>query len=403
MKRDDDVGGNEVMAGTPADRSKASTMDLPGLVQTLADGMMREARDLTAKIKATAEADAARLIEDAEKRAQELEAKSRTELEAAVREADGIRREARELTATIKATAEADAARLIEEAEKRARESEARAQTELEAAAKAKESASQVLQEARQKAIAIEAEVTKEAAQVRFRLKEDIDGHLAEVLDKVRKELKPSLEYLVNKAQALEEEFYACITPKAADEGTPLGDARAAPPPEGREPTRELHSGLGEVMGVANASGLDTPSGGESACSEDVQDDGEGVPAERLAVPRDQAELLEGKVEIHVAPPISIAKLLGLTRYLENALHVKVLRTSGSWSLGTVITLSLQDPVPLVRVLRNGPNVVGAELADDRNGSSRLEQDCVTMIRVNLTGNADSHLAGTGGQSQAAS
>ncbi|MDO8491599.1 MAG: hypothetical protein Q7T04_06270 [Dehalococcoidia bacterium] len=347
MHKNEKVPGNNVTTKDSANRGDVSAVNVSELVQSLADGMMREAREVTARIRKAAEADAARLIEDAEKRADDIAGK---------------------------------------------------AQKDADAAAEEKEKASALLQQAQQRAVAIQAEVTKEAAQVRLRLKEDIDRHLAGVLDKIRQDLRPSLDYLVKRAQTLEEEVCACVAPKAPDaDVSPPALSPFYSPPEGHETVRELHSGLGEAIAAVDASIPEPPPCEENGSAE-TED--EVAATEESVRPPACPELVEGKAEIHVAPPISIARLLGVTRYLENTLHVKVLQTSGSWSLGSVITVQVDKPVPLVDILRDVPNVAEAAMADSPQESSGAEQCPPRRIRVTLTGNGDSQSVGRGTRGQ---
>ena len=294
--------------------------------------------------------------------------------------AERVVRDAEELAARIRREAESEAARVIEDARRRAEDIIGKAQKQAQAAAMAEEEASMMLQQAKQRAMAIEAEATRDVAQARLKVKEDIKKNLIEVVGKIRDELRPSLDYLVEKAKTLEEEVMAEINTKG-NEATPgpepLALAAAVP-----ETVIEPHSELREATDRVDASESGHSPQNRSGIAEDrVQSE---VVAAGQAPPQKDSELLEGKVEIVIAPPVNISKLLGVTRYLENTLDIKVLQTSGSWTLGSAITVSLDKPLPLVGLLKDMPNVQQAKIADGQGQSSASVQNGARKISVIL-------------------
>jgi hypothetical protein len=104
-----------------------------------------------------------------------------------------------------------------------------------------------------------------------------------------------------------------------------------------------------------------------------IKDDAEkqtGPVAKEIQVEERLPELFEGKVEIVITPPINIAWLLRVTRYLGSTPGVKILQTAGSWNIGCTIGLFLDTPLPLVDLLKDMPNVKGVKVLDEQDQST---------------------------------
>jgi len=294
--------------------------------------------------------------------------------------ADRVVRDAEELAARIRKEAESEAARLIEDANRQAQDIIGKAQKLAEEAAVTEQEASVMLQQAKQRALAIETKAIRGVAQARMKVKEDIERNLVEVVGKIRDELQPSLNHLVERAKTLEEEIRAA-TNIQDDEAT----SESAPPAltaEVSETVTELHSELREAIGAVGDSELEHSPQDQTGGAE-AKPQAE-VAAVEPAPPQENSELFEGKVEINIAPPVNIARLLGVTRYLENTLDVKVLQTSGSWNLGSMLTISLDKPLPLVNLLKDMPHVSEARVVDKQRQSSASEQGGARKISVVL-------------------
>ncbi|MBI4199115.1 MAG: hypothetical protein HY535_01400 [Chloroflexi bacterium] len=68
--------------------------------------------------------------------------------------------------------------------------------------------------------------------------------------------------------------------------------------------------------------------------------------------------LYSGEVELVLTPPVNFAQVSQLYNFLQNMRELKVLHTAGSWEQGTVVTVLLESPVPLVKLLGGQPGVV---------------------------------------------
>ncbi|MFH0777164.1 MAG: hypothetical protein V2A71_00900 [Candidatus Eisenbacteria bacterium] len=80
----------------------------------------------------------------------------------------------------------------------------------------------------------------------------------------------------------------------------------------------------------------------------------------------DSSPLFEGEIEIIVAPPVDMAKLVRLRRNLQNVVHLKVLRTDGCWTGANVFTAFIDRPLPLISLLTAMPDVKKAGSWTDR-------------------------------------
>jgi hypothetical protein len=66
----------------------------------------------------------------------------------------------------------------------------------------------------------------------------------------------------------------------------------------------------------------------------------------------EEAALYEGQVELIVAPSATSDQLMGLQWGLQQIPGARVMRTSGSPAGGTIITIFVEQPLPLARILR---------------------------------------------------
>ncbi|MFC1994123.1 hypothetical protein ACFLVI_02550 [Chloroflexota bacterium] len=72
-----------------------------------------------------------------------------------------------------------------------------------------------------------------------------------------------------------------------------------------------------------------------------------GVPIES----QDPNASYVGEVELSLVPPVDLAKMSELYEHLQSMADLKVLRTVGSWDRGTIITVVLEKPMPLVKII----------------------------------------------------
>lgn len=87
--------------------------------------------------------------------------------------------------------------------------------------------------------------------------------------------------------------------------------------------------------------------------------------SDKSAVPIALSEdypLFEGEIEIIIAPPVDMAKLVRLRRNLQNVVHLKILRTDGCWTGANVFTAFADRPLPIISILMGIPEVKKANL-----------------------------------------
>jgi len=84
-----------------------------------------------------------------------------------------------------------------------------------------------------------------------------------------------------------------------------------------------------------------------------------------ISLPED-SPIFEGEVEIIIAPPVDMAKLVRLRRTLQSVVHLKILRTDGCWTGTNVFTAFIDRPLPLISTLMRIPEVKKADLWTNR-------------------------------------
>ncbi len=297
--------------------------------------------------------------------------------------ADRVVRDAEELAARIRREAESEGARLIEDANRMAQGIVDKAQKQSEAAAAAEEKASAILQEAKQKAMTIETEAIRGVTESRRKVGEDIKKNLTEVLGKIQEDLRPSLDYLVERARTLEEEVEKDRVSNKTTSEAELPALTGSVYETINEPQSEPEKAKGSAKTTESGYSTEgrTCNAGALIAAEEL------VAAEKSLSKKDQ-ELWEGKIEIDIAPPVIITRLLGVTRYLENTLDIKVLKTSGSSNSGIALIILLDKPLPLLNLLRLIPAIEEAKIAEDQKQSSNGEQSDGKKISVVLGRNA---------------
>ena len=142
--------------------------------------------------------------------------------------------------------------------------------------------------------------------------------------------------------------------PEALEEMAPAETLEEAPASELAGPPEE------EVAEVASSI--------ESSAEAVAAKAREGQPPPTEAQPEEgfsETEVLAGgeiiytgEVDLIVSPPVTAARVTALYNHLQEAVpDAKVLRTSGSWEGGTVVTIVLERPIALVRLLSEIPSL----------------------------------------------
>lgn len=119
-----------------------------------------------------------------------------------------------------------------------------------------------------------------------------------------------------------------------ADAVTPPVEARAGEIPDTEPP--QTTAEVAPRIGV------------EAAASE-----AEPVPTDEISTTESANEprVYTGEVELVINPPINASRVTELYSHLQTLSELKVVRTSGSWDRGTVVTVSLERPLALVEAL----------------------------------------------------
>jgi len=86
----------------------------------------------------------------------------------------------------------------------------------------------------------------------------------------------------------------------------------------------------------------------------------------------DNKELYAGEVEFAIDPQVELQLLSKLYDYLMTLPEMRVLYTQGSWEAGTTITVAIEQPIPLMKLISEIPGVaVTAEILEENNPAKR--------------------------------
>ena len=89
---------------------------------------------------------------------------------------------------------------------------------------------------------------------------------------------------------------------------------------------------------------------------------------ESASTSQDTQTLAAGEeVELDIAPPLSPKLVSSLFNYLQSIPETKVLHTRGTWEKGVVITIMMDKPAPLVRMLSQMGTVQPVTTPPDRD------------------------------------
>jgi len=311
------------------DKARETTTE----VQEQAERTVTEANELAEKIRQEAQDQTTRLIQEAEDKARETTAEVQEQAERTVTEAN-------ELAEKIRQEVQDQTAQLIQEAEDKAGELVSKAKREAETANQ--EKAAAILEQARQEAAAI---IETARTHVSSEIEHFRDRFLSRLQDLItgvgasRKEIEQA------KLGAVEED-----EPNTLPFSIPISEISSNGDRESLEVKEDLESEF--VATVANK-------------SQTVEEATTANPADESVTPPaapDDATPFEGEVKIAVPPPVDMAQLIRLRRNLQDVSHLKIRRTDGSWNEGSVITMLINKPLPLISLLKEMPEVENAEL-----------------------------------------
>ena len=201
----------------------------------------------------------------------------------------------------------------------------------------------QVVAEARQEAEKIIAEAKKEAEKISSEKKpgqaEAVEETTA-VAEPVAEEEEPAP---VSEEAVAEEEEPAPVSEEA------VAEEEKAEPPEGQveEPVAEEAEPSPEEPAVVEpAAEVEEPKKAGKKQGEVVKE----KPAVVLSKEESQKPYT-GEVELNVEVPIEPTMVAKLYNYLQTTPEIKFVRTTGSWNKGSVITILLDKPIPLLAEL----------------------------------------------------
>ncbi|MFC1953049.1 hypothetical protein ACFLWR_02840 [Chloroflexota bacterium] len=86
----------------------------------------------------------------------------------------------------------------------------------------------------------------------------------------------------------------------------------------------------------------------------------------------DKEALYTGEVALGITVPVNPVAVSKLYNYLQTVPDLKVLYTRGSWDRGTTITVSLDKPLPIIRLISNIPGVVLSPASTQEYNSSKV-------------------------------
>ena len=281
--------------------------------------------------------------------------------------------EADELAQDIRSQVQAETMKMVSEAEEKARNLVAEGQTQ------AREEATQILQQARQEALVI----TETA-------KKKISSRIEDILEKFR----PSLQNIVSGLDANNEIFNdidKSLTGSVISELTPTSDV--SDKLDSNDNNKQDHQTSLDNSLVESTTSKFNPISDKLAptCSnnhnkrghntsqdsdiisqaKNILDNNLGNATATAVANNTQTaispDIYQGEVSISVIPPVDIAQLIKLRRNLESITHLKILATAGSYDEGSTITLNIDKPLSLIRILGVIPEVDRVELGSANN------------------------------------
>ncbi|MBE0479829.1 MAG: hypothetical protein IBX68_02500 [Dehalococcoidia bacterium] len=290
-----------------------------------------------------AEEQATAAVSRAEKQARTVLDEAAQKIRAAEEQTQQILAETQQKAEEIEQTARDNAARLIAESEQEAED--------LRAAriAAAEEEARNILKEATEKAHAQAMDIRREAQQILVRSKQVGEEHIKDKFRRVYESLITDLA--AGSLKTLEEQTPHAPEPPA-QEREELEDDEAVSQPVAEQEEIEPEDGVVESEPVTGP-----------VMRTDV-DDG----------------LYQGTVEITITPPVGLDRMLQLHKNLRHIRQIEVLNLGVSKDKGITIRIYVENPVPLLGLLKELPEI--EEIKEEPAADYSSEKDAVTRIIV---------------------
>ena len=262
------------------------------------------------------------------------------------------------------------AQRTVIEAEKLGRSLREKARGEAEAEAtriisQAQARAEEIDQQAQQAALSLKENAREEADAEAATIISQAQARAEEIAEEARQAaLSQFRERVGARTQRLHDRFMEVVQEELGKEGGKMvGPAPTAltpqfPQPEPADPlTQKIEEALANWQAMpTNSDALPNP-------------EGNPVPELFTEVPQANGEnLVSGEVDLIVAPPIDLAQLTSFQRRLRKQNQVRLIQTVGSWNQGLAITVLIKQPLSLVETLQEMPEV---ERVQGSNGAEK--------------------------------
>ena len=243
--------------------------------------------------------------------------------------------DAEQISASIKTRAqeeaENEAAMTIEQAKQQAE------QIKKSAGVAAQKEAEDILSSASKRAETAEIDAKQKVRLLLLKAKQELDADAGGEYKQVLSRLISSLQELVNEEQG------EVITQSVLLEEEAINKKVEEPVQLEREPA------VSEPIGAIN--------GDPSEQSLPTKKPDEVTPGTTQLRLEDSQALYAGEIELIIAAPVELKTLTKLYNYLQTTPDIKILYTRGSWDSGTNITVSIDNPVPLISFLLKIPGV----------------------------------------------
>lgn len=314
--------------------------------------------------------------------------------------------DAHEIAEKIRGKAEKDAettaSGIVADAEKDAEAVRRKAETE------AKQTTERMTTDADKRAHATEAEAQDKAVLFLLRAREQIEREVVGEFNEAYSRLTGALETLVSEGRELQADLQGrregllksnvfkltgADVPLIGSPAESAGEDAADAETSGAEPTDAEETTVD--ADAASNEEAEPAAEGVAATAEDpviVESEIELPEAADAAASGDEAfsELTEeetqalyiGEVDIVVPTPVDAKMMSQLHRYLQTTPEIKLVRTAGSMGRGTVVTIAIDKPVPLIGALSSKIPDATIALERHRGGGSPGLPGATKKIRM---------------------
>jgi len=336
-------------------------------------------------------------------------------LETATKEAEAeaeriisqAKQEVQEIKLSAAKEAEAEAERIISQAKQEVQEIKLSAETAVEAKLATEQEAEAILSTLKRKTELIETEAKQRTLLYLLKAREEIEKQIREDYKKAYARLSSSLQDLMSEGQNIEVELknkrttlwesktfelkeYEAALLSSSGAAAPLAETSApreieiepdtvseekteepaqlqeeAPEEVVEQPVQlqeetpeEKTEEPAQPQEEAREEGVEQPAQLQEEALEEKTEEPtqEEIHSTRLE-PADSQTLYTGEVELAIAIPVELKMISKLYNYLQTIPDIKILRTTGSWDRGTIITVVADKPIPLINIISEIPDM----------------------------------------------